>query len=135
MRRPRRRRSGATPRACSQQLRSHTDLPLAPQLHCASYPLPVVDVPSSAPARSYAFTATYGPAEERMRIVVSKPRAGLLATARRRPALAPASTRQEATSVAPFQLADTTIAAPPAPANASEGRLNGRPRQRARNVV
>ena len=66
----------------------------------------VTELPNTSPAAPSACTATYGPTVPvGTGIAVSKPLRGTCAAVVRLAALAPASSRQEATSVAPFQLA------------------------------
>ena len=70
----------------------------------------VAEVPSTSPPAPSACTARYGPVvPDGNAIAVSKPLRAVSATDARADALAPASSRHEATCVAPFQLAYTVV--------------------------
>ena len=80
----------------------------------------------TAPEPASACTAKYRPAA-RVAIVVSKPSFGALATGASVLGEEPASTRQDATAVAPFQLA-ATVTRPDWPLYAAtEGAVSGCP--------
>src|SRR5439155_22652344 len=78
------------------------------------------DVARTRPDASIAWTATYGVLEDVM-IVVSKPLRGCDPRTRRASGPVPPRTCQVATSVAPFQLTETAMPAPEAPATTTGG--------------
>src|SRR5580704_12778594 len=95
----------------------------------------VAELPSTSPAAPSACTATYGPTVPAgTGIAVSKPLRGTCATVARLEALAPVSSLQALTSVAPFQLAYTVVPVGPPARRANAGGCAGVPVHAKRNA-